>query len=138
MTEGPETSLGRAVRAAVQGYPERNGVYALRIPREAFATRALLARAAERTPDLQSYIWRGDPTGFLRPGELWVAGLFGGVGVEDATNGAPLGSVTRDDGRPFLQDEIRATVFIGDTLVTVGSRGITYYSIRPHTTLEGP
>ncbi|MDI9854060.1 phospholipase D family protein [Comamonas sp. 17RB] len=49
------------------------GIYALADPREAFAARALLARAADQTLDVQYYIWRGDKTGQLLLRELLTA-----------------------------------------------------------------
>ena len=52
---------------------ECSGLYALHQSREGFAARALLARAASRTLDIQYYIWRGDTTGYLLLEELWNA-----------------------------------------------------------------
>jgi outer membrane protein assembly factor BamB len=62
--------------------------------------------------------------------ELWVGGLFGGMGVEDPTNGAPLASVVLEDGSPLSERETGASLFIGDALVTANGLGITYYDIR--------
>ena len=42
-----------------------SGIYALPEGHDAFAARALLTRAAERTLDIQYYIWRKDMTGTL-------------------------------------------------------------------------
>jgi len=42
-----------------------SGAYPLHDGRDAFATRVLLANAAERTLDVQYYIWRGDLSGTL-------------------------------------------------------------------------
>ncbi|MEO8411494.1 MAG: phospholipase D family protein, partial [Propionivibrio sp.] len=44
---------------------EQSGIYPIPHARDAFAARALLARAAEQTLDVQYYIWRGDLTGTL-------------------------------------------------------------------------
>lgn len=56
------TALGRAVRASDPG-DGRSGVRALDDPLEAFAARVLLVRSAERSLDIQYYIWRDDTTG---------------------------------------------------------------------------
>ena len=45
----------------------------LEVPQEAFAARVLLARAAERSLDVQYYIWHGDTTGYLMFEEIWNA-----------------------------------------------------------------
>ena len=50
------TRLGRATELAAQGHGGLTGVLALAEGREAFATRMLLAEAAERSLDVQYYI----------------------------------------------------------------------------------
>ena len=70
------TTLGLAeqqLRAHAQAPGPFSGLYALNDPREAFAARGLLARAAERTLDVQYYIWRDDKTGNLLLHELLMA-----------------------------------------------------------------
>ena len=59
------TRLGRAVAPLVAAHPGVSGVYGLADGRDAFSARALLARAAERSLDVQYYIWRNDITGTL-------------------------------------------------------------------------
>ena len=59
------TRLGRALAPGAAAHPGRSGIHPLDHPHDAFAARALLARAAERTLDVQYYIWRGDQTGTL-------------------------------------------------------------------------
>ncbi len=59
------TALGRAGRSATVPHPDLTGLYLLPDARDAFAARVLLARQAERTLDLQYYIWHGDRTGTL-------------------------------------------------------------------------
>jgi putative cardiolipin synthase len=75
LTETADTTLGKAVSAADRGQPKegRSGIYALPQGTEAFAARVVLARAAERSLDVQYYIWHGDVTGFLLLEELWNA-----------------------------------------------------------------
>ena len=59
------TRLGRAITSRRSAHPGKSGIHALRDAREAFAARALLAKAAERSLDVQYYIWRKDLTGTL-------------------------------------------------------------------------
>jgi putative cardiolipin synthase len=59
------TRLGQALSAGLAAHPGKSGVYALADGRNAFAARVLLARAAERTMDVQYYIWHKDMTGTL-------------------------------------------------------------------------
>ena len=59
------TGLGRAVSAEVATHQGKSGIYPLADGRNAFAARVLLAQAAERTLDVQYYIWHKDMTGTL-------------------------------------------------------------------------
>lgn len=63
--EARETPLGRAIEPLAQQHPGQAGIHPLTDPREAFAARVQLARQAQRTLDVQYYIWRGDTTGML-------------------------------------------------------------------------
>jgi putative cardiolipin synthase len=65
MTETTATRLGRGVDPRVAAHPGVSGVHPLRDARDAFAARYLLAEAAERTLDVQYYIWRNDLSGTL-------------------------------------------------------------------------
>ena len=67
------TLLGRSVASRSAGTAEASGIRPLQKPREAFAARVVLARAAERSLDVQYYIWHGDTSGFLLFEELWNA-----------------------------------------------------------------
>lgn len=60
-----DTRVGRAVRHASEAHPATSGVYPLTTSLDAFAARALLMRAAERTLDIQCYMWQADITGRL-------------------------------------------------------------------------
>ena len=59
------TRLGQAVAPQLLAHPGRSGLHSLPNPLEAFAARMLLVHAAERSLDVQYYIWRGDQTGTL-------------------------------------------------------------------------
>jgi cardiolipin synthase C len=67
------TRLGRAVAPAVAAHAGKSGIHAIANARDAFAARVLLARAAERSLDVQYYIWRADTTGKLLCEALWQA-----------------------------------------------------------------
>ncbi len=63
--QSAQTSLGRAIAPQLLQHPHQSGVHSLSDPLEAFAARMLLARSAERSLDVQYYIWRADQTGTL-------------------------------------------------------------------------
>ncbi|WP_417284881.1 phospholipase D family protein [Comamonas sp.] len=65
-----QTRLGQALQPLQQAHPDLSGIHALSDAYAAYAARALLARAAERTLDVQYYIWRNDITGHLLLDEL--------------------------------------------------------------------
>jgi putative cardiolipin synthase len=67
------TALGRAIAPAAGEHPGRSGVYPLAGSRDAFAARVLLARAAERSLDVQYYIWKDDLSGRMLLEELYQA-----------------------------------------------------------------
>src|ERR1041384_89823 len=64
-TDTGETQLGRAICPLVEAHPNLSGIFPLRDARNAFAARMRLAERAERTLDVQYYIWRNDITGTL-------------------------------------------------------------------------
>ena len=65
LSEARATALGKALSPSADAHPGRSGIHPLSDPRDAFAARALLARLAERTLDVQYYIWHDDITGSL-------------------------------------------------------------------------
>lgn len=54
--EADDTPLGRAIAPRVARHPGLAGIHALADAYDAFAARMLLARAAQRTLDVQYYI----------------------------------------------------------------------------------
>ncbi|MEO8012649.1 MAG: phospholipase D family protein [Polaromonas sp.] len=60
-----DTALGRGIAPLAGRHPGLSGIYLLNEARDAFAARVLLADAAERTLDVQYYIWRPDVSGKL-------------------------------------------------------------------------
>jgi putative cardiolipin synthase len=63
--ESEETGLGAAVRPLRQAHPGLSGIVPLAGGLDAFAARASLADAAQRSLDLQYYIWHNDVSGSL-------------------------------------------------------------------------
>jgi len=59
------TRLGKAISPRVEAHPGLSGIHPLDDPHDAFAARVLLARAAERSLDVQYYIWHKDLSGTL-------------------------------------------------------------------------
>ncbi|WP_373832596.1 phospholipase D family protein, partial [Delftia acidovorans] len=64
------TLLGQALAPLLDQHPGLTGIHTLSDARNAYAARALLARVAQRTLDVQYYIWRDDTTGHLLLDEL--------------------------------------------------------------------
>src|SRR5436190_22682013 len=73
LAKSDDTRLGKAVTPGLAANPGRSGIYPLANAREAFAARILLARAAERSLDLQYYVWHSDTTGQLLFEAVWQA-----------------------------------------------------------------
>ena len=65
LTDTVDTKLGRAVAPRAADHPRLTGLHLLAESHDAFAARMLLARLAERSLDVQYYIWHGDLTGTL-------------------------------------------------------------------------
>lgn len=57
--------MGRTIAPLAQAHPGKSGIVALARGLDAFAARAALADAAERSLDIQSYIWHDDVSGGL-------------------------------------------------------------------------
>ncbi len=65
ITDTAQTKLATAIAPMVAQHPGTSGIYPLVDGRDAFAARALLAAAAQRSLDVQYYIWHKDITGTL-------------------------------------------------------------------------
>jgi len=96
--DGADTPLGRALGAAAADHPGKSGVLLLSDGYEAFAARGALARLAERSLDLQYYIWHGDVSGLLLLGELLAA----------ADRGVRVRLLLDDNGTTGLDRELAA------------------------------
>jgi len=65
LTDTEDTKLGRVISPLVAAHPAESGIHPLRSGQDAFAARVLLADAAERSLDVQYYIWHDDTSGTL-------------------------------------------------------------------------
>ncbi|HUH58591.1 MAG TPA: phospholipase D family protein [Candidimonas sp.] len=65
VAEARDTELGRSLAPQIRANPGKAGIYTLADPHDAFASRIMLARNAQRTLDVQYYIWHGDMTGTM-------------------------------------------------------------------------
>jgi putative cardiolipin synthase len=70
ITDGDTTRLGKAFNQVLDQHPDKSGVYMLRDGLGAFVGRAALARLAERSIDVQYYIFHQDMVGRLLIKEL--------------------------------------------------------------------
>src|SRR4051794_27418790 len=59
------TLIGRVVSPLTNAHPGESGAYAMFSARDAFAARWTLAMHAERSIDVQYYIWHSDTSGSL-------------------------------------------------------------------------
>ena len=73
IADGDSTTLGQAFRPLSEQHPGQSGVYLLGDGRDAFVARAVLARLAERSIDLQYYMFHHDTVGRLLIKELLAA-----------------------------------------------------------------
>ncbi len=72
-----DTRLGRGLAVQAGANPGHSGIWPLHEGRDAFAARALLADAADRSLDVQYYIWRADMSGALLAEALYRAAQRG-------------------------------------------------------------
>ncbi|MEH3085418.1 MAG: phospholipase D family protein [Xylophilus ampelinus] len=97
--EAAATAIGQAVaQRAADHPPGSSGIHPLPDGIDAFAARMLLAAAAERTLDVQSYIWRDDTTGRLMLQAL----------REAADRGVRVRMLLDDNGIPGLDKVLAA------------------------------
>lgn len=121
-----DTPLGRAVAARIAANPGKSGIHTLNSGIDAFAARIVLARAAQRSLDLQYYVWHGDTTGRLLAQAVWEAaerGVRVRILIDDANMAgldrmfAALDAHPRIDVRlfnPFANRSFRLGDFISD------------------------
>lgn len=95
-----DTALGVAIEGTLTTHPGLTGIDPLPNPLEAFASRVDLVRTAQRTLDVQYYIWRNDLTGTLLLEEL----------REAADRGVRVRLLLDDNGIPHSLDSTLAAL----------------------------
>jgi putative cardiolipin synthase len=101
-----DTRLAKVFDPSVTAHPDRSGVRALQSAEDAFAARILLARRADRSLDVQYYIWRNDTTGKLVWQALWDAaerGVRVRVLLDDANTGGLDPMLATLDAHPNIE-----------------------------------
>ncbi|WP_076997637.1 phospholipase D family protein [Variovorax sp. KK3] len=104
-TSTDDTALGRELAPELAAHPGRSGILPLIDAEEAFAARAALAKAAERSLDLQYYIWRNDTTGQLLFEAAWDAaerGVRVRILVDDNNTAGLDGTLAVLDAHPRI------------------------------------
>src|SRR5699024_9451075 len=96
--ESKATPLGQALAEQIAAHPGESGIIPLANAQNAFAARVMLARTAQRTLDVQYYIWRNDLTGNMLLHELYLA----------AERGVRVRILLDDHGTPALDQELAA------------------------------
>ena len=106
ITDTTSTRLARAMASDVGAHPAKSGIHALVKPEDAFAARVLLAAAAERSLDVQYYIWNGDHTGYLLYEAAWRAAQRGvrvRILLDDANTGGLDEVIAALDAHPSIE-----------------------------------
>jgi putative cardiolipin synthase len=100
------TRLALGIAPGLAAHPGKTGTYALSRGRDAFAARVLLAGAAERSLDVQYYIWHGDHTGYLLFEALWQAAERGArvrLLLDDNNTGGLDATIASLDAHPNIE-----------------------------------
>jgi cardiolipin synthase C len=126
LTGTESTRLGQVLHPELAAHLGKSGIYPLGVGMDAFAARILLANGAERSLDVQYYIWHGDTTGQLMWQALWQAaerGVRVRLLLDDANTGgldpilSALAAHPNIEVRlfnPFANRGFRAADFAGD------------------------
>jgi putative cardiolipin synthase len=100
------TRLGAAIRQRTAAQPGKSGIHPLGVARDAFAARVLLARSAERSLDMQYFIWHGDTTGQLLWEAAWQAaerGVRVRLLLDDANTSGLDATIAALDAHPNIE-----------------------------------
>ncbi len=123
LTDTAQTRLGQAVAPRLAQHPGLSGFMPFEDPHDAFAARVLLSRLADRSLDVQYFIWHGDAVGTLLWQAMWEAaerGVRVRLLVDDANNAGLDPVLAALDAHPNL--ELR----LYNPFVNRGSRVIGY------------
>ena len=123
LTDTAQTRLGQAVAPRLAQHPGLSGLMPFEDPHDAFAARVLLSRLAERSLDVQYFIWHGDAVGTLLWQAMWQAaerGVRVRLLIDDANNAGLDPVLAVLDAHPHI--ELR----LYNPFVNRGSRAIGY------------
>ncbi|WP_228707611.1 phospholipase D-like domain-containing protein [Psychrobacter phenylpyruvicus] len=122
----PNTTLAQQFLPSMQQHPGLSGIYLLADSHEAFLARLSLAASAQKTLDVQYYIWRDDTTGHLLMQSLYQAaerGVRVRLLLDDNNTGGMdelLASVNAHPNieirlfNPFMQRRFRPLGYLSD------------------------
>ena len=105
-TDTAQTRLGQSLSGGVAAHPGQSGIYALPVPSDAFAARVLLASVAEKSLDIQYYIWHDDQTGTLLYEAAWRAaerGVRVRILLDDANTPGLDATIAALDAHPNIE-----------------------------------
>jgi putative cardiolipin synthase len=126
VTDIAGTRLGRQLATAIAAHPGASGIHDLSRPRDSFAARILLAGVADKSLDVQYYIWHLDESGELMFEALWNAAQRGvrvRVLLDDINTGGLDPTIAALDAHPnievrlynpFVLRNARALAFVTD------------------------
>jgi len=67
----------------------------------------------------------------LRPGELWIGNLFGGMEIHDPATGALVGTATHDNGCDLTSDDVGPSCVVHGQLAMISRFGVTIFDMTP-------
>jgi putative cardiolipin synthase len=123
LSDTGNTRLGRALAPAIATHSGKTGVRPVMEPRDAFAARVLLAAAADKSIDVQYYIWHPDQVGYLLFEALWQAanrGVRVRLLLDDMNTGGLDPTIAALDAHPNIE------VRLYNPVVLRGARGLNF------------
>ena len=121
ITDTADTRLGRALSSDMAAHPGLSGIFPLAGAKESFAARVLLIRAAQRSIDVQYYIWLNDISGSILLDEIRQA----------ADRGVRVRLLLDDNGTAGMDDILGAL----DTHPNIEVRLFNPFTIRKPKTI---
>ena len=121
LTDTAATRLGRGVVAKTTKHPGQSGVYLLEHGSDAFVARLVLAEVAEKSLDVQYYIWHADTTGKVLANAM-VQAANRGVRVRLMLD--DVGTAADDMGLLMLDAHPNIEVRLFNPVALRGARGI--------------
>ncbi|MBB3175799.1 phospholipase D family protein [Variovorax sp. Sphag1AA] len=106
LTNTADTRLGKATRPLTSAHAGKSGIHPLVLAEDAFAARVVLAKLADRSLDLQYYIWHNDTTGQLLWQAIWDAaerGVRVRLLLDDANTGGLDPTLAALDAHPNIE-----------------------------------